>query len=289
MRPLVSDELVVERMIPKYLYKFEKINEQTLRNLKNAQLFFNTPSSFNDPFDCSVLEASVILNHSDYIDIFKHYLNEHGIDLKTEIKDISDIPEKYRNQIYNGIQQILKQNQHQYLYDTGCTCFSERNDHILMWSHYADGHKGFCLEFNTSFKPFQNAMQVNYSYDFPSINIKKLITDHQALDKDLLSPILTKHKFWCYEKEWRIFHKEPHKPYGYGVDALNAVYFGASANETDIEIVCLILQGQSKNIKFYKARKDKAKYSLYFEEFFYNPFIKHNKAKAANAKSRAAD
>ena len=263
-------------MIPRYLYKFEKINEQTLRNLKNAQLFFNTPSSFNDPFDCSILETSVILDNSDYVDIFNHYFNEHDIILKSEIKDISDIPEKYKKQIYSGIQNTLKQKQHQYLYNTGCTCFSERKDHILMWSHYADCHKGFCLEFNTSFQPFQNAMQVNYSYDYPSINLKKLILNHQAHDEGLLSPILTKHKCWCYEKEWRIFHKEPHKPYGYEVDALNAIYFGAAANETDIEIVCLILQGQSKNTNFFKARKDNVKYSLHFDEFTYTPFVKHN-------------
>ena len=86
------------------------------------------------------------------------------------------------------------------------------------------------------------------------------------------------------KKSGGYFHKEPHKPYGYGVDALKAVYFGAAANETDIEIVCLILQGQSKNTKFYKAQKDKAKYSFHFNEFFYTPFIKHNKANAAARK-----
>ena len=35
------------------------------------------------------------------------------------------------------------------LYERGVCCFSEKKDDILMWSHYADGHKGFCLEFIT--------------------------------------------------------------------------------------------------------------------------------------------
>ncbi|MCD4741850.1 MAG: DUF2971 domain-containing protein [Desulfobacteraceae bacterium] len=264
-------------MVPIYLYKFEKISEQALRNLKNAQIFFNTPSSFNDPFDCSVLEASVVLEPEDYISIFKHYINEKGIVLDCDIRNISDIPEKYKNQIFTGLQQSLKQKQYQWLFETGCTCFSERKDYILMWSHYADDHKGFCLEFNTSFKPFQKAIKVEYSDTFPSVNSTKLIAENPEFDKETLSPILTKYKCWCYEKEWRIFHREPNKPYGYDVDALNAVYFGSAADDTDIEIVCLLLQGQSKNTKFYKAREDTSKYSLHFDEFFYTPYIEHNK------------
>lgn len=28
------------------------------------------------------------------------------------------------------------------------TCFSESNDDTLMWSHYAEGHTGFCVEYD---------------------------------------------------------------------------------------------------------------------------------------------
>jgi len=30
----------------------------------------------------------------------------------------------------------------------GVLCFSRRWNNILMWSHYADGHKGICLGFD---------------------------------------------------------------------------------------------------------------------------------------------
>jgi hypothetical protein len=30
------------------------------------------------------------------------------------------------------------------------TCFSEVNYNILMWSHYANNHKGICLKFKTT-------------------------------------------------------------------------------------------------------------------------------------------
>lgn len=271
-------------IIPNYLYKYEKINEQTLRRLKNAQIFFNTPSSFNDPFDCSVLEASVLLKPDDYTYFCKRFLKEKGIDSDADIK-VSDIPEKCINQINNVIQKKLEEKQYHWLHEIGCTCFSENKDHILMWSHYADGHKGFCLEFNTSFDPFQKARKVDYSYNFPSIDPKRLVGENQASGDGILSPLFTKYKCWNYENEWRIFHREPNKPYGYEVDALNAVYFGSAADDTDIEIVCLLLQGQSKKIKFYKARKNISTYSLHFDEFLYKPYIEHNKANQPTQKA----
>mmetsp|Transcript_21514 Transcript_21514/g.9957 ORF Transcript_21514/g.9957 Transcript_21514/m.9957 type:complete len:151 (+) Transcript_21514:1702-2154(+) len=145
-----------------------------------------------------------------------------------------------------------------------------------MWAHYADGHKGICLEFDTSFSPFSETMKVDYSYNFPSIPPIRLLDESHEFDREIMKPLLTKYKCWSYEKEWRLFHNELNKPYGYEVDALNAIYFGSSVNDTDLEIVCLILQGQSKNIKFYKASKNNSSYSLKFNEFFYTPSI--NKA-----------
>ena len=260
-------------MPPKHLYKFERLNEQTLRNLKNAQIYFNTPASFNDPFDCSVLEASAVLDNKNVFEIFEHYINEKNIQLDFEINSIDDIPKKYINQIRNCITQAFKEQQYKWLYKTGCTCFSEEKEHILLWSHYADGHKGICLEFDTSFDPFPKAMKVNYSYNFPLISPMRLLDESDEFDDETMKPLLTKYECWDYEREWRLFHHEPNKPYGYPVDALKAVYFGSAVHETDVEIVCLILQGQSKNIKFYKAFKDNSSYCLRFEEFTYTPYI----------------
>ena len=265
-------------MVPKFLYKFEKINVQVLRNLKNAQLFFNTPSSFNDPFDCAVIEASVMLKESDYINIFNMKLKEDYHLSGAKISRFSDIPQNFRANLLKGIQNALKKQEKKALFERGCTCFSERKDHILMWSHYADNHRGLCFEFNTSFEPFNEVRKVEYSDTFPSIEPMSLISDDQQSDEEVLLPLLTKFKCWDYEREWRAFHNEPKKLLTYEVDALNAVYFGCAVDDTDIENVCLILKGQSKNIKFYKARKDGSKYQLHFDEFDYKSYLEHTES-----------
>jgi hypothetical protein len=265
-------------MPPKYLYKFEKLNVQTLRNLKNAQVYFNTAASFNDPFDCSVLEASVILGDNELIEIYKRFLKDNKKLANIEINSVKDIPKDDINKIHEAVEKNLKTEQNRILTQRGCTCFSEVNDNILLWSHYADGHKGICLEFDTSFPLFTKVKEVKYSQNFPSMDpIKMLFGSVEEMSEEWEKPICTKYECWNYEKEWRVFHEKPNMEFGYSVEALKSVYFGMSVNFTDLEIVCLTLLGQRKDIKFYKAYKDKSRYALSFEEFTYTPNIEAKK------------
>lgn len=265
-------------MLPKRLYKFERINVQTLRNLKNAQVYFNTPASFNDPFDCSVLEASVILGDNEVVEIYKRFLKGKNKLANIEINSVKDIPKDEIDRIHEAFEENLKAQQNKILTQTGCTCFSEVKDNVLLWSHYADGHKGICLEFDTSVPLFDKVKEVEYSQKFPSINpIKMLFGSKDEISEEWLKPICTKYECWNYEKEWRVFHEKPNIEFGYSVEALISVYFGLSVNFTDLEIVCLTLLGQSKDIKFYKAHKDKSTYALSFEEFTYTPYLEVKK------------
>jgi hypothetical protein len=222
-------------MLPKYLYKYEKINVQTLRNLKNAQIYFNTPASFNDPFDCSALDVSAMLTDDKLIEIFKRYLEHNNIQTNSKISSIKDVPQKIIDQACEAFEQSFAKQQDELLHRKGCTCFSEVKDNILMWSHYTDGHKGICLEFNTSSPLFSKAKKVDYFPNFPAIDpIKYLYGSHDEKIEEGEKPLITKHELWSYEKEWRVFHKEPNKSYGYSVETLNSVYFGLSANYADI-------------------------------------------------------
>jgi hypothetical protein len=163
----------------------------------------------------------------------------------------------------------------EFMQDTGCTCFSEINDNILMWSHYADGHRGLCLQFNTGIDLFNKVFMVKYSNSYPNLDFVKLIMmeKHEKISEEMLTPLLTKYTCWEYEREWRAFHKIPNTLYGYGATGLRSVFFGTSINEADLEIVCLILLGQHRDIKFFRARKNSLLYKLEFDEFCYSPYI----------------
>ena len=55
----------------------------------------------------------------------------------------------------------------------GLYCLSQVNNSILMWSHYAQDHQGYCLQFEaTDFTPaFGAEQQVRYAEDLPSVDI----------------------------------------------------------------------------------------------------------------------
>ena len=53
----------------------------------------------------------------------------------------SPVVDQLFNSIVNTTDGLLK--------NASVACFSESNSNFLMWSHYAGGHKGVCLEFDT--------------------------------------------------------------------------------------------------------------------------------------------
>lgn len=93
-------------------------------------------------------------------------------------------------------------------------CFSKRSDSILMWSHYADDHKGVCIEFE---RPKKDFIDVRYSkkrnlFDLEYITRKYLghLLSNEMIDKEnknliksMIKPFMTKSKDWAYEKEVR--------------------------------------------------------------------------------------
>ncbi len=89
----------------------------------------------------------------------------------------------------------------------------------LMWSHYADGHKGVCLQFDMELWRPEDIDRsgyvlgpVRYSQVRPLVNLPGTIArpgsafglDPRGTTEPLNYIAFTKHKDWCYEQEWRI-------------------------------------------------------------------------------------
>ncbi len=258
--------------LPSALYKYQSFNFRSINNLKNAQIFFSRPKDFNDPFDCSLIAESFKYNDKDIINFYNHSNSSESFFQQKitpkpnmTVKSIENVPDGFKNMVDKGLKEFAQEKDHQNLYNKGCCCFSELKNNLLMWSHYTDGHKGFCLEFDTSFKPFDKALKVKYSAFFPKINPIDIVIQRKTFDSRILVPLLTKFTCWNYEKEWRIFHHESRKLYKYEAEAIKAAYFGVAAKNPDIKTICLILQNQNPNVRFFKAVKSKNKFKIEFE------------------------
>lgn len=114
--------------------------------------------------------------------------------------------------------------------------FSEEKDNLLMWSHYADNHRGMCIEYDLKHivnKSHENKRDFGVLYHlFPVVYLENRVDDkeafinlnyaaksigeykydlnnnnchaHTKVHEDIKSMFLIKSKNWEYEKEWRI-------------------------------------------------------------------------------------
>lgn len=165
-----------------------------------------------------------------------------------------------------------------------CGIFSLSKDvkNELLWAYYANGHKGFCIEYDTKIimesynyglttvdnelksTPLVHQINVHYSDDYP------IMMKEYVIQKDktqfLQCTMGTKSKNWDREGEVRlIFNKHGSTELDYR--AVKGIYFGVNFNEnkkTTKEDVMRILQG--RGIKYYQMRFKNNSYKMDFDE-----------------------
>jgi Protein of unknown function (DUF2971) len=87
------------------------------------------------------------------------------------------------------------------------SCFSECNDSLRMWSHYADAHKGICIEYETRFLSFAGGIGLLHPVNYhPEHFDATEYFRHYADDyNNWMLRIAACHKSpeWADEREWR--------------------------------------------------------------------------------------
>ncbi|PKQ79185.1 hypothetical protein CJP16_09245 [Aeromonas sobria] len=257
--------------IPKKLYKYETVSVQSLLNLKSQVIYFAPPSGFNDPYDCAIKAQIQDPTDQELEELKKIYLEK---EWPTHVMDkLSSTPlEKLKPMLMSAAREANNIVIDTFIENRGISCFSEVCDDLLMWGHYSGKHTGFCLEFNTEDEIFERARKVIYVDDMPKLNVLSVYGKGQR--GDILDLFCTKSKSWEYEKEWRCIHNEAGTAYTYSADALTAVYFGPKINPHMLEIICLILQGQNSNIRFWEGKRSEHTFKVEFKEFFYTPYLR---------------
>ena len=138
-------------------------------------------------------------------------------------------------------------------------CFSENINSVTMWSHYAQNHEGFALEYDLRIllgDKRTNCCVFPVMYDNDRINVDNFIfwcvakkLGYDVKSPDLFSDIklaIHKSKLWEYEKEWRIIHIEK-QPIGHSrVTSIKmvpkAIYYGERISDINRKILHYIAQ-----------------------------------------------
>ena len=156
------------------------------------------------------------------------------------------------------------------------TCFSKKSDEILMWSHYANKHTGFCVEYDfskcTNWAALITLFPVIYSKNRPHFpmsifeqsNNFKDITIKEGNDSiiSLIRLLLIKSDIWSYEEEWRIIGLQNQliDKHLLELDIVTKIYLGANiSDKNEKEIVDI---AKSKGIPVYRYIMNQEQYTL---------------------------
>lgn len=143
------------------------------------------------------------------------------------------------------------------------SCFGEKKDSLLMWSHYGDEHKGVCIEYKNledkigEYTYFDKVVYEEIKTHRKLIdNSDLLLLDEMKIDEELLTineMCLRKHKDWQYENEWRMIslEKEDKNELYYDNMEISKIFFGMKCEDSNIKLITKLLKDRMEII-FYK-------------------------------------
>lgn len=276
--------------------------------LSGDKLLLNDPRAFNDPYDCSFDSETLEREAESLIvacEVFKkqrgsvliNAIEEPIIDQikKTGLFESNtqlDVLVKKMTERSNELKEVRK-NKSQELIDTlnreitnktknvKITCFSKKKDEMLMWAHYANGHKGFCIEFERGFD--EDLYVVNYSKKIVNLNFLNILKASLALfilhpndptinpigtkvEEEIIKPFLNKNKKWKYEQELRFVETEGRKlqiidnKFYIKCPKITCIYVGVNTSKEDIILIQKLIE--NKNIKLIKMKKNNKNFKI---------------------------
>lgn len=217
------------------LYSFRKFNEYSLMDLINRQITVCPSWMMNDPFDSIINlwadENFMVKGCKDknlakaYVQSFKYY--------------------RIRSFTCGTDESVLK--------------------NILMWSHYAGEHGGYCIKYRFS----RNFIKQNPSENFEHMYLKKVSYSDSLMNIDVPTidsnlAFATKSMEWAYENEVRLVVYNPNAEspfYGINLDVdshIESIYFGYKCSMDKKNAIRNILKSNSADeISYNEMQLDK--------------------------------
>jgi hypothetical protein len=263
-------------------YKFE----HGLLVLKDLEIRTSIPSALNDPFEIAPnidpaqfdqrrLEA--VLRQDHYVDeAYREEGERCGLSRK-EFKRLylKDVPRRAAEalpRIPHNVERMRRDFADKFSKYWRLLCASQVHDSVLMWSHYADKHKGLVLAFDTNHPPFSQMpddcwLNVTYSERRPDY-----LYSHKENEfrQKMFATAAIKERSWSYEKEIRLVVADTAIPDGRFLpitpQSVTAVYCGCRISVTDKRTVEIALSAPHfKHVELWQAELSESGYELNFE------------------------
>lgn len=248
-------------MDPDILYKYRSLagidRDRVMETFSNSSVYFSSPDQFNDPFDCKV---ELLLDGTE--DEWKQYIGEKLKIHRPSFSPADRLVEMNRIIRSGNYKKLNPTISTRAAKEAGVYCVSAVNDDILMWSHYANAHRGICIGFRAKVQDyfFRRSQEVKYFETYPSTRI------FDSDEKRMETALLAKSAHWSYEKEFRII-----EPHGSGVhqfpeELLVEVILGCQISDDDKKTVLEWAHKRLHRPRVFIARKKSREFGLFIEE-----------------------
>ena len=210
-------------MIFNDLYKFSSVNVNSLSALSNKCVWFAKQGAFNDPFE-GIYKLNSQYTNNQLLEFATSMVNDESNITITEAREQIKTnyhadQDGYLKLILDGAYKIheLKKNYARNIgmLSTSADMPDDPRSHVanmLMWSHYGDGLKGFCIHYDAK-ELYSSLKELNPSSIFATCKVdydKKpreidLLSASEEDDISYVKALQIKHEQWGYECECRIF------------------------------------------------------------------------------------
>jgi Protein of unknown function (DUF2971) len=257
------------------IYKYVS-SKAGLHYLRNWRLRLSPTSALNDPFEFGLVLAE------SYENAFSAQSEALYAEIDKQLGRTREerIAQWRQSDVERGIKgvSLTEAVREAYKVSLGVLCLTRTQRHLLMWSHYADGHRGMLLEFDEEHPSFRRSIPgthfqgrlipVTYSDTRPTV--KNRTAD--AFAKSLSAKALE----WAYEQEVRMFLPLSEAEltsltdsYGAPIhllevpsDALKGVTLGCLSD--DVATVRSLLIDAAPHVAVATARLDVEEYRLHY-------------------------
>ncbi len=232
------------------VYKYrdnKKLDEFHLDSLVNNYFWASDSKSLNDPCE-NLIDSDTVKGQLSWL------LKIFGFGKKVSVQN------SYKNLCNVLDESILK--------EIGIFSLSKTYSDELLWAHYSNSHKGFCIEYdlkiltkNQTLNKYYN-FHVKYSNKPPKVTIPDISNSNPDINKNSLIKkyTSTKSKKWEYENEIRIITDKWGKKI-YDFRAVKSIYFGFKMNEKNKLKIMKTLKG--RDIKYFQMQHENKSYNFY--------------------------
>jgi hypothetical protein len=282
----------------KFFYKYVSLGTAK-KVLENGTLRWSAPRYFNDPFDIQfdmhIDYQEVELINDAANELWLAYSRKQDFEPKNRlgyfVREISlkspRIGEaEFKAAIKKGVAESLAVQKaslpklHAWargqLETALVLCLTETPSNILMWSHYADCHKGAVLRFTTlEASSWALARPVTYQQKMPLLfdhdQLLKFLIGGVEMDKDRFfnGSIFTKSIDWRYEKEWRVvWHGKKAMDFEdtkFNPVELSGIYLGCRAEQDSGDEVVRLARKINGGVEVFRGKKSERSFTVQFD------------------------